>query len=140
MAAAVEDIEHGHGETVGDGPAEVAVKGLLGRVGGGAGHREGDAQHGVRAQAGLVRRAVEFDEEAVDGALVGGGLADEGGVDLGVDVLDGLQDALAAVAAGIAITQLDGFVGAGGGARGDCRLSHGAIIEEHRDLHGGVAA
>ena len=88
---------------MGGAPAEVAVEGLLGRIGGGAGDGEGDAEHRVRAQPRLVGGAVEVDEETVDGSLVGGGLADEGGVDLGVDVLDGLEHALAAIAAGVAV-------------------------------------
>ena len=33
---------------------------------------EGDAEDGVGAEAGLVGRAVELDEELVDGGLVGG--------------------------------------------------------------------
>ena len=57
-----------------------------------------------------------------------------------VDVLDGLEDALAEVALLVAVAQLDGLVGAGAGARGDGGAADGAVGEDDVDFDGRVAA
>ena len=53
--------------------------------------RERHGQDRVRAEPGLVRRAVELDEPAVELALPRGVEADDGLADLAVDVRDGLR-------------------------------------------------
>ena len=70
---------------------------------------------------------------------------------LGVDALDGraelvdhgvdgLQHALAAVAVVVAVAQLVRLEGAGGRAGGDGRALDDAVVEQHLDLDGRVAA
>ena len=59
----------------------------------------------------------------------GGVEADDGLGDCGVDVLDGLEDALAQVAALVAVTELDGFVLAGGRAGGDYGLACAFVFQ-----------
>ena len=57
-----------------------------------------------------------------------------------VDVLDGLEHALAAVALLVAVAQLQGLVRAGGGAGGHRGAAQGAVLEHDLDLDGRVAA
>jgi hypothetical protein len=96
VGAAVEHVHHRHRQDVRGLAAEVAPQrqALLhrGRVGGG----ERDAEDRVRAEARLVRRAVELDERAVEALLVRRVAAGDRLGDLAVDVLDRLGDALAA--------------------------------------------
>ena len=120
VLAAVEDVHHRHGQVLGVGAAEVAVERQTSTESAAAwadGQR--DAQDGVGAELGLVRGAVEFEQELVDGRLLRDVLAHEFGSDDLVDVADGLQHAAAQVAFLVAVAQLDGFVGAGAGAAGD---------------------
>ena len=119
MFAAIEDVHHRHGEDLGGGAAEVAVEGEVGGFGGGFGDGHGDAEDGVGAEFGFVVGAVELDHQGVDFFLVAGVEAEDFGGDFFVDVVDGLEGALAAVALGIAIAQFAGFVFAGGSAGGD---------------------
>ena len=71
--------------------AEVAPQRLALLRGGRVCRRQRHAEDGVRAEAGLVRRAVELDERAVElGLVVGVDAVDRGG-DLAVDVRDGLS-------------------------------------------------
>ena len=62
------------------------------------------------------------------------------GARIDLDVLDGLEDALAEVAALVAVAQLDGFVLAGGGAAGNGGAAHGSAVEDDVDFDGGIAA
>ena len=70
MRAAVQDVHHRHGQQRCLDAAEIAVERRLLRCGRGArsGHRDGENR--VRAQAALVRRAVELDHLAIDRALL----------------------------------------------------------------------
>ena len=68
----------GTGQHVGVGAADVALQRQPDLLGGGLGDGQADAEHGVGAEVGLVRRAVEVDEEQVDAALVEGLEALEG--------------------------------------------------------------
>ena len=71
--------------------------------------------------------------------LVGGVEAGQRVADRAVDGLDRRAHALAAVAARVAVAQLDRLVRAGGGARGHRGAADGAILEAHVDLDGGIA-
>ena len=57
-----------------------------------------------------------------------------------VDVLDGLQRALAEVARLVAVAQFDGFVLAGGGAGRHGRAAHAAVGEKDIGFHSRIAA
>ena len=117
MRSAVDDVEGGHGHhdlldagQVGD----VAVEGhvLVGRAG--LAHGHGDAEDGVGAQAVLVVGAVQLEHEGIDLLLVDGVQAglDELWCDLGVDVGDGLVDALAVVDGLVLVAELEGLIDA----------------------------
>ena len=62
------------------------------RFRGSFGHRQGHAEDGVRAETGLVRGAVQLDEETVDCDLVESVEADDSLGYLGVDRFDGAAD------------------------------------------------
>ncbi len=101
---------------------------------GGARDRERHAQQRVRAEIGFVRRAVEFDQRAVEIALRGRVEPLDRGTDQIVDGRDRLEHAFAAVALRVAVAQFDRLVRAGRRARRDERLLDGA--ERRRDGHG----
>ncbi len=103
VLAAVDDVHHRDRQGAGEGAADIAVERLAEVVGGGLGQREGDGEDGIGAEAGLVRRAVEVDHDAVELDLFGGVHAADGVEDFALDVGAGLGDALAAVAGRIAV-------------------------------------
>ena len=88
----------------------------------------------------LLGGAVQVDQGLVDGGLIQDIHADQALGDLGVDVLHSLFHALAVVAALVAVPQLAGLIDAGGSAGGNSGTAHGAILQVHLDLNGGVAA
>ncbi len=140
VRAAVQDVHHRHGQLLGVDAADVVVQRQAHALRGGLGAGQGHAEDGVGAQLGLVRGAVQFDELLVNGGLIEHVLADEGVRDLGVDVLHGSQNALAVVAALVAVTQFAGLVNAGGSAGGHGGAADGAILEDNFDFHGGISA
>src|SRR5690242_11490601 len=104
------------------------------------GHGERDAEDGVGAEVLLVGRAVQGRHLRVDEALLARVEADEPRVDLLDDRVDGLLDALAEVAALVAVPALGRLEGARGGAGRDGRTGERAVVEADLDLDGGVAA
>ena len=114
VCAAVQNVHHGDRQTVAVHAAEEAVEGHIQRSGRSAAGGDGDGQNGVGAQLGFVLGAVGVDHGLVDGIGVGGIHADDGISDDGVDVLHGLGDALAQIAALVAVAQLQRLELAGG--------------------------
>ncbi len=57
-----------------------------------------------------------------------------------MDVLDGLRDALAQIAALVAIAQLASLKGTGRSARRHHRATEATVLEHNLDLDGGIAA
>ena len=125
VLAAVHDVHHRHRQLVRVAAADVLVQRQLERRRGGVGDGQRHAEDGVGAQLGLVGRAVELDEHAVDEALVGGVEADDLLGDDVVDVVDGGAHALAHVLAAL-VAQLHGLVLAGGRAGGHGGAAHHA--------------
>ena len=139
VGAAVDDVRHRHRQYVGLRAAEVAKERLAGRVCRrlGAGQRNGE--DGIGAEGGLVVGAVEIEHRLVDRRLVGGIDAGERREHLVVDVGDGLPDALAEVAALVAVAQLERLVFAGARAAGHGGAPKRAVLEGDIGLDGGVA-
>jgi hypothetical protein len=96
------------------------------------------ARVALAPRVGFVFGAVEIDHGAVDEGLFGGVHAGDGGGDALDDVGDGLADALAGVAI-LTVAQLEGFIGAGGGARGGDATADGACVGGDFDLDGRIA-
>ena len=140
MHAAVEDVHHGRGQQVGVDAAQVLVQRQARRLGSGAGDGQRHAQDGVGAEFGLVGGTVRGDQRGIDGALIEGIEAHDGVGALVVDVLDGLRDALAQIAALVAIAQLARLKGSGRSARRHHRATEAAVLEHDLDLDGRVAA
>ena len=103
MHAAVENVHHRCGQQVGVDAAQVLVQRQARRLGSGAGDGQRHAQDGVGAELGLVGGTVRGNQRGIDGTLVEGVEAHDGVSALVVDVLDGLRNALAQVAALVAI-------------------------------------
>ena len=115
VGSAVNDVKGGHGHhdlldagQVGD----VTVEGHVLVGGSGLAHGHGHAEDGVGAEVVLVLGAVEVEHDLVDLSLVDGVevLADELGGDGLVDVLDGLEDALAVPFGLVLVAELEGLI------------------------------
>ncbi len=130
----------GHGQRLGAGPAEIAIERKLAELRRRLGDGQRNAQHRVGAELGLVGRAVQIDHQAIDRLLIARIQADQFRSDLGVDVLDGLQNALAEINLLVVIAQLDGFMLAGAGAAGDGGAAQRAVFENYVDFDRGIAA
>ena len=98
VLAAVDDVGHRHGQDAGVGTADIAVEGQSVGRGGGLGGGQADAQDRVGTQLPLVGRAVGGDHGAVEPDLVGRIATHDDLGEHGVDVVDGLGDALAQIA------------------------------------------
>ena len=70
VRAAVQHVQHRHGQRMRVGPADGAVERDLQVVRQGLGAGQRDGEHRVGAEPALVGRAVEVDHGVVDGALV----------------------------------------------------------------------
>ena len=140
MSAAVDDVHHGGGHDFCVDSAEILIQGQAQKFGRGAGCGEGDAQHGVGAEAGLVVRAVEVEQGGVHLHLAQGVKADNGFGNFSVHMFHGLGDALSFIAGRVAIAQLKRFPCAGGGSGGHGGAAHMAGFQTHFHFHSGVAA
>ena len=140
MHAAIHDVHHRHRQSAGGGAADVAVERRLLGGGRGFGDRERHAENGVGAEPAFVRSAVERDQRFVDLGLRLGLHAAKRVIDLAVDRIDRLQDALAAVTRLVAVAQFDRFVRSGRGARGHCGAAFRAILQDDVDFDGRIAA
>jgi len=109
VGAAVEDVHHRHRQTPRLRATEVAPQRHHGFFGGGLRAREARAEDRVRAEFALVLRAVDLPHQRVDVVLLFCGLAEKGFGERLVDVLDGLEHALAEVALLVAVAQFNGF-------------------------------
>ena len=140
VGAAVDDVHHRHRQLHLARAAEIAIKRQRRLVGAGLGHGAGDREDRVGAEAALVLGAVELDQRVVDEALLAGVEAEDRLADFGVDVLDGFGDALAEIARGVAVAQLDRLLRAGRRAGRDGRAAGHAGLEDHVGFDGGIAA
>ena len=140
VRTAVDDVHHRHGQRLGVGTADVAVEGHAEVVGGSAGYGQRNAQNGVGAQLRLGLRAVEGDHRLVDAYLVGHVHADDGRSDHLVDILHGVHNALAQIAALVAVAKLESLV-----LTRRCAARHGSTTEStrygaHFDLDGRISS
>ncbi len=140
MRAAIDDVHHRHRQNMRIGVADIAPQRHAGLFGGGLGDGERHAEDGVGAQAAFVLGAVQFDHGTVEDQLFLGIHARQRVIDLAIDGLDGLQHALAAVTALVAVAQFDSLMRAGRGARGDGGAAETARLQDDIHLDGGIAA
>ena len=110
VRTAVDDVHHRNGQRLGVGTTDIAVERHAEVVGSGAGYGQRNAEDGVGAELRLGLRAVEGDHGLVDADLIGNVHADDGRGDHLIDVLHGVQHALAQVAALVAVAELEGLV------------------------------
>ena len=140
VCAAVEHVHHRHRQRLSVAAADVVIQALAGRQRAGLRAREGHAENSIGAETGLVRGAVQLDEQLVDGGLVEDVHALQRLSDLDVDVLNCLEHALAEVTALIAVAQLASLVDTGGSAGRNGSAANGAVVKRDLDFHGRIAA
>ncbi len=139
VRSTVDDVHHRHGEGVCVRSAEVAEQRKVSGVCCGLRNGEGNTQQRVRAELALVVCAVERDHLGVDQTLVCRVEALDGRAEHVENRVDCLQNALAAVALGVAVAQLVSLKCAGGCAGWNCGASHDSVFEQNLDLDGRVA-
>ena len=140
VRAAVDDVHHRGRQQPGADAAQVAEQRQPAVVGRGMGVGQRHAQNGVGAQVLLVLGAVELDHAVVERDLIDGVHAAQFVGQLGVDVVDGLENPLAEILRLVAVAELQGLVDAGAGPAGDGGAAERAVGQFHVDLDGGIAA
>ncbi len=138
--AAIDDVHHRHRQGAREDAADIAVKRLREFRCRRLGASKADAERGIGTEPSLVRRAVEVDEQPVDGDLLFDIEAGERIENLAIDRIDCLQDALAAVTGLVAVTQLDRLMRAGGRAGWYRGTAFRPALQRHVDLDGRIAA
>jgi hypothetical protein len=139
VRSTVDDVEHRHRQNVRVRAAEVLVERQVSGVRCGLGDGERDTEDRVGAELLLVVGAVELDERRVDETLVARLEALDRRAEHVENGVDRLLDALAEVAALVAIPQLVGLECTGRCAGGNGRTRHGSVVKQHLDLDGRVA-
>jgi hypothetical protein len=140
MLAAIDDVHHRHRHLHRARTAEIAIERQAGLFGGCLGNRHRHGKHGIGAETRLVFGAVELDQRLIDEGLLLRIEADDRFGNLGIDVLHGLHDALAQIAACITVTQLDGLARSGRRARRHGGTPHDAGFEQYVAFNGGISA
>ena len=120
--------------------SQVLVEGHVQVVGRGAGDGHGNAEDSVGAELAFVLGSVQFDHGAVDVDLLEGVEALDLCCDDVVDILDGFLDALAHIAAFVAVAEFDGFVFAGGCSGGNRGAAEGSVLKNDVYFNSRVAA
>ncbi len=140
VCAAVQNVHHGHGQAVAVHTAQKAVQRHIQRSSGCTAGGNGHGQNGVCAQIGFIFGAVGPEHGGINGIDVGGIHAHNSISNDGVDVLHGLADALAQIAALVAVPQLQSFKLTSGCAGRCAAACHSAVGQSDLRFHGGVAA
>ena len=107
MCAAIDHVHHRHRQRARSGAAEVFEEREAGGFGGRAGDRQRGAEDRVGAELRLVFRSVKLLHEQVDHGLLACVHSFQFVGDRVIDVVHGLQNALAAEALLVAITQFE---------------------------------
>ena len=98
------------------------------------------AEQRIGAKSGFVFSAVEIDQALVQTGLVEHVKAVQCFGDFAVDVLNGFFHAFTLVTGLVAVTQLDGFLGSGGCARGNGSAADLSAAQRHFRFKGRIAA
>ena len=140
VSAAVDDVHHGHGQSVAVASADVLIEGQVEVVGSGFGNSKAYSENGVCAEVALGLGAVKSEHLFVDGDLVKSAHAYESFGNGTVDVGHGFLHALAHVAGLVAVAQFESLVHAGGCAGGYGSTAFCAGFKDHVYFYSGVAA
>ncbi len=116
VSAAVDDVHHRHGQSVGVAAADVFVEGEVEIVGSSLGNGQRYAEDGVGAEVALGGGAVEVEHDLVHTDLVKRAVAFESLCDRAVHVGHCLEDSFAEIAALVAVAKLECLILACGGA------------------------
>ncbi len=98
-------------------------------------HSQRNAEDGIGTQVLLGGSAVKFQHLLIDGALIQHAHALDDRSNLGVDVLHGLLDTLAQIAAFVTIAELQGLVLTSGSTGGNAGTSHIASLQGYFNLY-----
>src|SRR3954454_6759049 len=139
MGAAVDHVHHRHGQDVRIVVHHPPVEREFAASGRSLGDCEGHPENRIRSEAGLVRRAVELDQRAIERLLFVGVEAHDRSRDLGLDVPHCAEHASASVHVLVAVTKLDRLECTGGCTRRDNGPPECALLQRDVDFDGRVA-
>ena len=140
MLAAVEDVQHRHGQRLGRHSAEIAIERLTGRRRRRVSNRHRHRQCRVGTEARFVFGGVEGEENRIDPLLISRIKTEDRFGDLAVHILNRLRHALAKPTALVAIAQLDRLVLASRRARRNRRASGRPVLENDLGFECRIAA
>ena len=140
VRAAVEDVHHGYGQGVGIHATNIAVERQAQGIRRGFGNRQAGAENGICAQFGFIRGAVQLEHHHINRHLLGGVPTDQRISDVVVDIVHCLRNALAQVAALVAVAHFERFVHARRCPRGDGGAAPAAVSQHNLDFYRRVAA
>ena len=109
VLAAIQDVHHRNRQNLGICTADVLVQRLSVVISSSSCASQGNRQRSICTQVALERRAIEIQHNLVNLGLAGNIHADQLRSDLGVDILNSLQNSLAAETLLITITELKSF-------------------------------
>ena len=110
VSTTVDDVHHGNGENISVSAANVAIQWHVQSNGSCVSSGERNAEHCVGAELALGLGAVELEHASIDGALIKHAHALNVRSDDGVNIVYGLGDALAQIAALVAVAKFEGLV------------------------------
>ncbi len=139
MSTAVDDVHHRNGEHISVGAADVTVQGHIQSLGSSVCGSQRHAQDSVGTELALGGSAIEGKHLIVECALVEHIVTLECGSDYLVDIVNGLQDALATETALVTVAELECFVLTGAGARRNTCAAHNAVLKRNLNFHCRIA-
>ena len=140
MLAAVYNVHHRHGQHMRVDAADIAIERQTTRVCGGFGNRQADAQYRIGTQICLVVGSIEIDHYRINIFLVLGIEIGQRSRYWSVDRFDRLQHAFAHIARHISVAFLGGFIRSGRCARGHCRTTKAAVLQQYINFDSRVAS
>ena len=139
MRAAVENIEHRHGERYRVYTAQIAVKGHSAKSCRRFGTGKGNRQDRIGAKPRFIIRPINRTHRHIDRLLIGYQHIVELAGNVSINIVDRLLNAFSAEGF-IAVAQFTGLIHAGRSAGWDARTGLCTVPQGYAGLHGGIAA
>ena len=135
MGAAIQNIHHGNGQGIGGRAAQKTIERHSVRTGRCPRRGQRGCQYGISPQIRFILCSVRCLHGLIHCPKLGRALPPQRGCQRPFQVFHRFSHPFSAIAAGVAVPQLQRFKFAGGGAAGHCCPSHGAALQPHLGFH-----